>query len=452
MKPSVDTRAAAVSKEEAGEIATEAYIYFYPLAIMDITRRQMTNSELDEKNNRAPMNTFCNIRTFPPADFRGVVRPNFDTLYSIAWLDITKEPMIVSLPDTKDRYYLLQMLDMWTDTFAAPGKRSTGTKAGHYAIVPPRWRGKLPNGVQRIDSPTPYVWVIGRTQTNGPKDYKAVHKVQDGFKITPLSRWGKKPKPAPVKIDPAVDMKTPPLRQTNSMPALAYFQYASEIMKVNPPHITDQAMLARMRRIGIEAGKSFHSGEANPGVRKALENAKTQGLKTMNAKSQTLARIVNGWQISTDTMGVYGNYYLKRAIIAMVGLGANPPEDAIYPMTEVDSEGKPLTGANDYVLHFDKKDLPPVNAFWSVTLYDNEGFQVANKIDRYTIGDRDKIKYNPDGSLDVFIQNAHPGKDKESNWLPAPEGPFNLTMRLYAPQASVLEGAWAPPAVKKVQK
>src|SRR5262245_56055751 len=252
-----------ISAQEAETIAQEAFIYLYPLVTMDVSRRQLTNIEAGKMVGRGPMNTFTNVREFPDANFREVVRPNFDTLYSSGWLDLTKEPMIVSAPDTQGRYYLLPMLDMWSDVFAAPGKRTSGTTAANYAVVPPGWSGTLPTGVERIQSTTPYVWVIGRTQTNGPKDYAAVHKIQDGYKIMPLSQWGKTPTPVTVQIDPSVDMKTPPLRQVNDMPAEKYFSYAAELMKVNPPHITDWSTLARLKRIGIEPGR-FDAGRADP--------------------------------------------------------------------------------------------------------------------------------------------------------------------------------------------
>jgi hypothetical protein len=443
--------AQGLSEQEANEIAIEAYIYFYPLVTMDITRRQMTNVQAVTMDGRAPMNVFSNIRSFPPAEFRMIVRPNFDTLYSIGWLDLTAEPVVVSVPDTHGRYYLLQMMDMWTDAFAVVGKRTTGTKPGHFSVASPGWRGDLPAGVHRIDSPTPYVWILGRTQTNGPKDYNAVHKIQDGYKIAPLSQWGKEPKPITVKIDPSVDMKTAPLLQVNNMKAAAYFKYAAELLKMHPPHITDQPIVAQMKRLGLEPGKSFDLEKVDPVVRKALEEAPTKGLKLMNDRLASIALIVNGWQMNTNTMGVYGNYYLKRSQVAMIGLGANLPEDAIYPINVGDSEGKPLTGSSKYVLHFKKAELPPVNAFWSVTLYDKDGFPVANRLNRFALGDRDELKYNGDGSLDLYFQNETPGPAKEPNWLPAPKEAFNLLMRLYSPRPSALDGRWAPPAVKRIE-
>jgi hypothetical protein len=277
-----------------------------------------------------------------------------------------------------------------------------------------------------------------------------VHAFQDGLQITPLSESGATAQPKPFEIDPSVDMQTPPLRQVNNMAGPDYFTYAAELMKLHPPHITDQAVVARMRRLGLEAGQSFNLDKADPVVHKALQEAPAAGLAAMNAKQPTLARVVNGWQMNTDTMGVYGNYYLKRACVAQYGLGANQVEDAIYPMGPVDVDGKPLDGANDYVLHFEQADLPPTSGFWSVTLYDNEGFQVANPLDRFAIGDRDPLTYNDDGSLDLYIQHASPGSDKESNWLPTPAGPFNLTARLYWPKSQALDGRWALPGIRRV--
>ena len=399
-----------------------------------------------------PANTFQHLRAFPTADFREVVRPNFDTLYSAAWLDLTNGPVIVSAPHTQGRYYLLPMLDMWSDVFAVPGKRTTGTSAANYAVVPQGWNGQLPDGVERIDSPTAYVWIIGRTQTNGPKDYEAVHKVQDGYKITPLSEWGKAAKTVAFKPDPTVDMKTPPLVQVNTMPAAKYFSYGAEIMKLNPPHITDWSMIARLKRLGLEPGRSFDFNQASPALKAALEHAVVDGLKEMNDKLPTLARVINGWQMNTDTMGVYGDFYLKRAIVAMAGLGANQPDDAIYPVNMTDADGKTMDGANKYVLHFSKAELPPVNAFWSITMYDAAGFQVANQLDRFAIGDRDALRYNADGSLDLYIQHDSPGADKVSNWLPSPaKGTLGVTMRLYAPKSPAIDGRWVPPAIKRVQ-
>jgi hypothetical protein len=441
----------AITEAEAHAIAVDAYVYFYSLISIDVTRRQATNVEPGKVMLFGPANTFASAPAFPAADFRAVVRPNFDTLYSSAWLDMTKEPVVVSAPDTGGRYYLLPMLDMWSDVFASPGWRTTGTQAANYLVTPPGWSGTVPEAMTRISAPTPYVWIIGRIKTDGPPDYEAVHKVQAGFKVTLLSDWGKTPRPVEVKIDPSIDMKTPPKVQIDTMPAGKYFAYAAELLKVNPPHITDEPIVAQMKRIGIEPGKSFDIEKLPPAVKKAIEEAPEAGRALMAWKVPTLARVVNHWSMNTDTMGVYGNYYLKRAIVAQVGLGANLPEDAIYPLNLGDETGKPLDGTNKYVLHLEKGATPPVNAFWSVTLYDAEGFQVANSLNRFAVSSWMPFKYNSDGSLDLYLQNESPGKDREANWLPAPKSGFNLTMRLYGPKPEALTGKWNPPAVMQVK-
>ena len=444
------SNAESVSPEEAHLIGVEAYLYFYPLVSMDITRKQLTNVERAEGIS-APMNTFANIPAYPTADMRAVVRPNFDTLYSSGWLDLTKEPVVVSVPDTGGRYYLFPMLDMWTDVFASPGWRTTGTQAANFLVTPPGWTGSVPQGMQQIKAPTPYVWIIGRTKTDGPPDYDAVRKIQAGYKITPLSGWGKSPQVVTGSVDPSVDMKTPPKIQVDTMSGDKYFTYAAEVMKVNPPHITDEPIVARMKRIGIEPGKSFDFAKLDQAVQKALASAPADAQALMKWKVPTLARVVNYWSMNTDTMGVYGNYYLKRAMVAQLGLGANVPEDAIYPLNLGDETGKSLSGTNKYVLHFDKSQLPPVNAFWSVTLYDSEGFQIANILNRFAVSSWMPFKHNPDGSLDLYFQNENPGAGKEANWLPAPKGAFNLTMRLYAPKEDALTGKWNPPPVTKIE-
>jgi len=441
----------AITEQEAHAIGVDAYVYFYPLVTMDLTRKQSTNIEPGKEPGKGPMNTFTNVPEYPPADYRTVVRVNFDTLYSIAWLDLTKEPMVVSAPNTDGRYYLLPMLDMWTDVFASPGWRTTGTQAGNFLVTPPGWSGTVPAGMTRISAPTPYVWIIGRTRTDGPQDYDAVHKIQAGYKVTALSEIGKPAKPLEVKIDPTVDMKTPPKVQVDTMAADKFFAYTAELLKVIPPHFTDQPIIAQLKRIGIEPGKSFDLAKADPAIRNALTSVPEDGQRLMAWKIPTLARVANDWSMNTDTMGVYGNYYLKRAIVAQLGLGANLPEDAIYPLNLGDETGKPLDGANKYTLHFDKGDTPPANAFWSVTLYDPDGFQVANALNRFAVSSWMPFKYNADGSLDLYFQNVSPGKDKEANWLPAPKGPFNLTMRLYAPRSEALTGKWNPPPVMRVE-
>lgn len=442
---------AKLTEQQAADIAVEAYIYLYPLVLMETTRRQSTNIEAGKVIGRAPVNEFCHVRMYPPADFKDVVRPNFDTLYSVAWLDLSSEPVVVTIPDTKGRYYLLPMLDMWSDVFAVPGWRTSGTQAQKVAVVPPGWDGKLPEGVERVNAPTKYVWIIGRTKTDGPDDYATVHELQDGMTLQLLSQFGKSGSAKPFKADPAIDMKTPPMVQVDRMTGAQYFAAAAEILKIQAPHLSDWSMIARMARLGFHVGQSFDGSRADAAVQAAIEKAPAAAMKLLKEKICLVGHTVNGWQVNTSSMGVYGNFYLQRAIVALIGLGANQPEDAIYPLNVADSDGKPLDAANKYVLHFGPNELPPVDAFWSLTMYDAEGFACANSIDRFAISSWMPLAKNADGSLDLYIQHENPGGAKEANWLPAPSsGLMGVTMRLYAPRATVLNGDWVPPVIKKV--
>ncbi len=431
------------------DTAKDAYVYGYPLVLMDVTRARMTNVP-SSSGHAAPMGQFANIRAFPDATFVDVVSPNADTLYSSAWLDLKQEPIVLSVPDTHGRYYLMPMLDAWTNVFASPGKRTTGTAKGDYAITGPGWSGTLPAGVKEIKSPTNMVWIIGRTQTNGKADYAAVHAIQDGYKLTPLSAWGKPyTPPANLPTDPKIDMKAAPVDTVAAMDAATFFNRLAMLMKDNPPSAADAPMVARLASIGIVPGQPFNldrNGNGT-GIPDGVDDGKKRVIEL--GRDPGNARLVNGWSISTGDMGTYGTNYRARAAVAWVGLGANLMADAVYPMSRIDADANPFNGAYKYVLHFDKGQTPPANAFWSLTMYNEKQAFVANPINRYAIGDRDKMKFNKDGSLDIYIQHDSPGNVKESNWLPANAGDFNLIMRIYWPKETVLKGAWTPPPVKK---
>lgn len=440
-----------VSADEASEIAVEAYVFGYPLVLMDVTRQAMTAVPKAE-GRKAPVNQFIHMREFPDYTMTDVVSPNADTLYSTAWLDLTKEPIILSLPDVGKRYYLMEMLDAWTNVFASPGARTTGNGRGDFAIVGPQWKGKLPADVKEIKSPTNMVWLIGRTQTNGKEDYAAVHAIQDQYKLTPLGAWGTAytpPDNAPVA--PGIDVKTPPVEQVAKMDAATFFARLNTLMKDNPPVAADASALNNFTAIGVAPGTPFYLKSLDPAVAKGVEGS----VKAAQAKIAAEARKphgkkVNGWDVMTN-LGRYGTDYLFRSVVALVGLGANLPEDAIYPRGTEDTDGQPLNGANRYLVHFPKGQLPPVNAFWSLTMYNSKQFFVQNPINRYAIGDRDKLKFNDDGSLTICIQHESPGKEKESNWLPAPKDSFNVFMRLYWPKKEIVDGVWKTPGVERVK-
>ena len=437
------------STKDVDRIAVEAYHYLYPLVLMEVTRKVASGLPAGAKPGLGPPNRFSHMRTFPPGDFKEVVRPNFDTLYSSVWIDLTEEPQVISLSRPVDRYFMLPMLDMWTDVFAVVGTRTTGGEPAHYGIVPTGWKGSLPDGVQRITAPTPRVWIIGRTQNNGPSDYAAVNAIQDGYRVAPLSTWPE-PGGASPPADPDVDLATPPLDQVNGMTGAEFFAIASDLLALHPPHPTDQPILARLRRLGIAPGEPYDPGSAAPEVAAAVARAPETGLQRMRAAVPTASPVANGWSIRRAGIGVYGTDYLFRALISMAGLGANLPEDAIYPLIVSDDAGDVPTSERDYVLRFEPGELPPVDAFWSVTMYDGEGFPVPNSLDRYALGDRDPLRFGEDGSLDIYVSRADPGPDRRSNWLPAPEGPLGLTMRLYAPKPEALDGRWSPPPLRRV--
>jgi hypothetical protein len=445
--PTADTLQSPLDSKTAAEIAVEAYVYLYPLVLMDRTRLQMTNVEHPgDILGRAPVDAFTHFREYPPADFKDVVKPNFDTLYSPAWLDLREEPRIVSVPAT-DLYYLLPIYDMWSDIFACPGTRTNGAVAGDYAICGPGWEGTLPDGVKRLDSPTPWAWLITRTKAS-PATYAEVGAFQDQLAITRLADW---PGPAAVptgSVDPAIDAKTPPLRQVFGLDAAGFFGEAMELLREVPTHAADGPILERMARLGLVPGESFDLAAAPAEAAAALEAAVPAAIAKITERQRTLVPQVDGWLAVTENIGSWGVNYLRRACIDLIGLGANLPEDAVYPVSYFDADGEPYDGGKAYVLHFDADALPPAQAFWSLTMYEEEGFAVPNQLNRFAIGDRDDLKFNADGSLDLQISASEPAEG-DSNWLPAPAGPFNLCLRLYYPEAGVLDGSWTPPAVRK---
>jgi hypothetical protein len=441
-----------VSQHEAYESAKDAYVYAYPLMLTDAFVRQGTNyAEPTGIVTQAPYNQFSHAGAFPPADFKAVVRPNVDTLYSSAQLDLGSEPIVLSVRAT-DRYFMMQLLSMWTDVFAVPGTRTTGRDtARNFLIVGPRWQGEAPAGLEIIRSPTRFVLIGGRTQTNGVADYDNVHKIQEQYKLTPLSAWGKgEYVPPKGKVDPSIDMKTPPPVRVEKMDAAAYFGRFAELLKDNPPGPFDYPMIHRLERVGFKAGQDFNLNAAPPEIKQAFEQATTDGRAlVIKLGKQAGGEGGKGW-VYTTRSGVYGVDYPYRAAINYCCFGENLPQDAVYPSLATDSEGRPLDGNSRYVLHFDKGKFPPVDAFWSVTAYDTDGYFIPNTLNRFALGDRDKLVTNADGSLDLYIQADTPDGEKKANWLPVDKKPFTLLMRLYSPKSEFLTGLWTPPPVVRV--
>ncbi|MGY4496892.1 hypothetical protein ACVWYH_000819 [Bradyrhizobium sp. GM24.11] len=441
----------AIEGTEEFWLASDAYVFGYPLVTMEMTRRVITNAAKVE-GTHGPMGQIIKLREYPSAAFRDVTAPNADTLYTTAFIDVGKEPWVLSIPDMKDRYFLFPMLDGWTTVFQVPGKRTTGTAAQTYAITGPGWQGTLPAGVKEYKAPTSIVWILGRIYCTGtPEDYAAVHALQDECKLVPLSSYGKSYTPPAGTVDPSIDMKTAVREQVNRMSATEYFTLLAKLMKDNPPVAADAPELAKFARIGLVAGQDFDTSKFDPTFEKRVPQVSFDRIMLQFKVGKPIKNI-NGFAYDTVT-GIYGTDYLNRALVTAIGLGANRIEDAVYPTSQKDADGRDYEGKNKYVMQFAKGELPPAEGFWSLTMYNAEYFFVENPINRYSISARDNLKPNPDGSVDLYIQNESPGKDKESNWLPAPAGKFVLMLRMYWPREkppSIIDATWKIPPVKKV--
>ena len=439
---SVESPRQSLNAREAEAIATLGYLYGYPLVLMDLTRAVMSKGA----------NRFDHIETFPEPSLREVVSPNVDTLYSSAWLDLGQEPIVLSVPDTGKRYYAMQILDAWTNVIASPGTRTTGNGKGAFAIIGPRWQGELPTTVRGILAPTDMLWIIGRTYSAGKSDYEAVHAIQRQYQLTPLSRWGKSNGSQANGRPGAVmgDGNTPPVVQVGKLGAAAFFDRLAGLMGANPPAGDDDPIVDRLALLGIVPGEPFDLARLPASIADAVEGGVAAARARLHGTTMAaLGKAVNGWRIQLD-LGRYAANYEHRAQVALMALGANLAEDAVYPATDTDAAGHPLTGENRYLLRFPPGTLPPVKAFWSVTMYGADHFLAANPLGRYALGDRDPMRADPDGTLEMYIQRDDPGPERRANWLPAPAGPFNLIMRLYYPKPAVLDGLWKPPPVVRV--
>ena len=439
--------------EETISIAEDAYIYGYPLVTMDMTRKQTTNVN-SAGPERAPMGQFVRMRTFPTAAYRDVPGANTDTLYTMVWLDVSKEPWILSIPDMGDRYYMMPMLDGWTNVFQSPGTRTTGDKPQKYAITGPGWSGTLPKEVTEYKSATGLVWILGRIYCTGtPEDYAKVHALQDKFSVVPLNSYGEPYTPPPAEEDGGLDMKTPVAVQVQALSVDDYFSYLAKLWKTNPPAAQDASIVARMAKIGLVPGRDFEPSKLSTSDKEALNGVPKLGLMKMLGRVKE-QQPINGWLVFGSNVGNWGTDYLLRATTAWLGPGWNLPADAVYPLSQKDSNGNDYNGADHkYVLHFDKGQFPPVKGFWSLTMYDENNFLAANPLNRYTLSQRDKFVTNPDGSVDLYLQADSPSKAKESNWLPAPKAKFGVMLRLYWPKntpPSILDGSWSPPPMKRV--
>jgi len=450
-------RAANLTPEEARQIAIDAYIYGYSLITSDVTHAAFTNVRApDPRTFQAPLNQFCSLPKYPPADYHGVTAPNADTLYSGAFLDVSKEPILLSYPDMHGRYFLFPIYSQWTNVISAPGKRTLGTGPQTIAITGPTWQGTLPQGItQHVKSPTGSVFIIARVYAEATaEDYAAVDALQRDFKLVPLSSYGKPYDPPAGTLDP----KAPSVKEivrdvVSAMDTQTYFSALAKSMAVNPPALPEDApIVAEMAKIGLVPGQPFDLSKLAPDVQQALADVGKTAYALIAEEQKKGGKAVNGWLVTTGT-GAYGTNYRWRAGVAAYGWGANLQEDAVYPSTKVDADGATLVGTNSYVVHFAKGETPPVDGFWSITMYDSEYYFYPNPLNKLTVSLRDHPTFNADGSLDLYFSHEKPANAAQANWLPAPAGQFILMMRLYWPKEndlSILNGTWKPPAVKKI--
>jgi hypothetical protein len=446
-----------LTPDEARKIGVDAYIYGYALMTSDVTCKAFTNTVAPSPETfQAPVNQFVNIPRYPPADYKGVTAPNADTLYSAACLDVSKEPILLSYPDMKGRYFLFPIYSQWTDVLASAGQRTLGTGAQTIAITGPNWHGALPAGVtHEVRSPTNSAFIIGRVYADGtPQDYAEVNAAQKEFKLTPLSSYGKPYTPPPGALDPAAPSVKEKVRDIiGAMGIQAYFNAMARSMASNPPVLPQDAQIvAEMAKIGLAPGKPFEFGKLPAATQAALADVAKIASEQLAEQQKSGNKVVNGWLLTSGT-GDYGTNYLWRAAVSDFGWGANLSKDAIYPSTKTDSDGATLIGKNTYVIHFDKGRTPPAEGFWSVTMYGSDYFFYPNPLNKLTVSMRDKPVANADGSLDLYFSHDQPANAPEANWLPAPSGEFILMMRIYWPREtppSILDGTWAPPPVKKV--
>jgi hypothetical protein len=411
------------------------YIYDYASTVFKATR-DVATAVPNNQGGGAPINQFHYATTLStPAD-RTVIRPNADTLYTSGWLNLWAQPIVLHVPDTTGRYYLIPIYDAYTNEFASIGTRTTGAGAGDYAIIGPGWSGVLPPGLSGVvRAPTNAVWALGRTLVRGPDDLANAAALTKLYTLTPLSHYGKPYKPPTnVKVTPPnPDFVGQPIPAAPGFSEPEYFTYNAKFLHQNPPSPSQEALALRYRNVA------------------AHEDLLTQDLinqakQEMAAAASASAITVNNWKLNLKT-GDYGTNYALRAAVALGGFGANAAVDAVYPSTSVDGTGAPLIGANSYTIHFPAGQLPPAQGFWSITCYDQTGFLVANPINRYDVGSETGLQPNSDGSLDIVLQATAPATNV-TNWLPTPAGaPFNLTLRIYWPAQNVLNGTYVIPPV-----
>lgn len=433
-------------------LGTQAFVFGFPWVFLPEIRYQWVTQPRDPQwMPYAPLNQFWNSTDLATAEYRDGGSPNNDTLYSMAWLDLSKEPLILSVPAVGERYYSFELASLDSDNFAYVGLRTTGNQAGNYAIIGPGWKGQLPAGVKALPaSRTPYALMFGRTLVYARADLANVHKLQAQYRLTPLSQWGKK------GVVPAADDRNVWQPFDAKGDPLAVWKTMNRAMSENPPAEGHASMLANFASIGIGPGQDVSKMDA--ATQRGLARAAADGMKILRgALASGLGKKVNGWTYPPAAMGragLHDEFLLRAAVQCLGGIIANDPEEAIYMNTFVDLAGEKLSGTNRYVVHFPAGQLPDVKAFWSLTMYGMDNNLVANPINRYKLGSYPKgeMQLDADGGLTLYLQNESPGKDKQSNWLPAPKDDFYLVLRTYLPGPALVAQDWVPPAVERAEQ
>jgi hypothetical protein len=445
-----ETQIQILSSEEIQRLAENIYIWGYPLVLMDLTRRTRTATPHPTLDT-APLNQFAHRRFVAGSQDKYLVHPDADCLRSSAWLDLNREPVVLTVPRFP-RYHLLSFFSGWYEIFESSSPRNLLSQGGHVGFVAPRSHDKLPAGIKRIVSPTETVWIDARFEVTGNEDVEAVHKVQDQCRLTPLSVWEKPPQPHSIPFSTDIDASTSPQEQLAKLDARAFFTRLSRLLQTNPPQECDIGVVAQFARIGFFPGEDFSFEMLPPSTTLALHAAVAPAQSRIAAAEKTIGRgeIVNNW-LKHAHPGRFFRDYLDRAAAARAALAGALAEDVLCFHTTVDEEGKPLRGTHNYAIHFGRDLVPPVNAFWSITLYNPQDHLVRNSIRRNVIGARDRLRLNSDGSLSVYIQHDWPGATRDSNWLPAPKDAFNLTLKMYWPKPEARAGSWRPPAVLRYE-
>lgn len=433
---------AELSLKDYGRLAAQSYVYGFPLIVMDETRRTTVGDNWNRLNH---------LRSFPDHTFRRVVRPNVDTIYSTIWLDLKAEPVVISLPDSGGRYVVMPIHDAWTNVFASIGSRTTGTGAQTVLVAGPDWQGDVPDGMNMVRSPTNMAWAIARMMSTGGADIAAVNAYQDAMSVQTLSSFVAG-EPAPPALDPSfANNSGNPKQAVLDLGAKDFFNRLSALMVDNPPAEADAEVVARMQSgFGFAVGLEFPTSSRSFRQKRASSKAIEMAQKRLLEVAARLPKNEGFWagMPGGARLGSYGTRYPVRAYVALAGLGANIAEDAMYPNTRQDASGAPLTTDKNYVLHLSADQIPPVNAFWSLTAYNDEFYLPENPINRFSVGSRDDLVFNEDGSLDIYIQRDAPTGVPQANWLPAPsEGGIALNMRLYWPSDRALSGDWTLPGV-----